>query len=169
MSIILTIKALEANGTLVRYEPNVERDSHPQGPRCLWLAADTWNWCSPAGAHPDGRIRDESLAHLLDQLNAFVRGDFMEYGVDIRRLCPHETDVWEIRSHLKKPQLRLIGWFVLPKMFVAVRGAVRDDLERARGPKWNRAITAADQARTALVGSVGWYDADPGRYIQNPR
>ena len=68
-----------------------------------------------------------------------------------------------------KPQLRLIGWFVLQKMFVAVHGVVRDDLERASGPKWNRAIAIADEARSTMVGSVGWYDADPGKYIQNPR
>jgi hypothetical protein len=54
-------------------------------------------------------------------------------------------------------------------MFVAVHGVVRDDLERASGPKWNRAIAIADEARSTMVGSVGWYDADPGKYIQNPR
>jgi hypothetical protein len=46
----------------------------------------------------------------------------MDWELDVKRLSPLETDVWEIRSHLAKPQLRLIGWFVLPKMFVAVRG-----------------------------------------------
>jgi hypothetical protein len=89
----------------------------------------------------------------------------MEYGIDIRRLCPFQTDVWEIRSHLKKPQLRLIGWFVLPKMFVAVHRAVRDDLEKTRGPKWDQLIGTAEQARSALVGFVGWYHEDPGKYL----
>jgi hypothetical protein len=169
LSIIHTIQGLEASGALVRYELTVVRDTHPQGSRSLWLTPDTWKWCFPVDAHPDVRIRDQSLAHLRDQLNAFVRGDFMEYEVDIRRLCPHHMDVWEIRSHLKRPQLRLFGWFVLPKMFVAVHRTVRDDLEKSRGPKWNHAIATADQARSAMVGSVGWFDADPGRYLQNPR
>jgi hypothetical protein len=169
LSIVLTIQALEASGALVRYEPTVVRDPDPQGPRHMWLTPNIRDWCSPAGPHPDDRIGDESLASLRDQLNAFVRGDFIEHGVDIKRLWPQRTDVWEIRSYLKKPQLRLFGWFVRPKLFVGVHGAVRDDLEKTRGPKWNRAISMADQARSTMVGEIGWYDADPGNYIRNPR
>jgi len=93
----------------------------------------------------------------------------MEYGVDVRRLCPREVDVWEIKSLLVKQQLRVFGWFVLPKLFVAVRGAVRDDLEKIRGPKWDQAIKSADEARKMLVGSVDWYHADPEMYLQSPR
>jgi hypothetical protein len=165
LSIIHIIKVLEARGALVRYKPTIPRDPHPQGSRSLWLTPDMWEWCCPAGAHADGRIRDESLAHLRDQLNAFVRGDFMEYEVDIRRLSPDEVDVWEIRSHLKKPQLRLIGWFVLPKMFVAVHGAVRDDLEKTRGPKWKVVIANAAKIRATLAGPVSWYNEDPYKYL----
>ena len=102
-------------------------------------------------------------------MNAFVLGEFIEYAIDIRRLCPPKMDVWEIRSHLKKPQLRLFGWFVLPKLFVAAHPKVRADLEKSKGPKWNRAIATADDMRKTLVGSVDWYDDDPNKYLQNPR
>jgi hypothetical protein len=169
LSIVHIILELESNGKLVPYEPTVVRRPHPHGPRRLWLTPDTAKWCFPAGPHPDGRIGDEALAHLHDQLNAFVWGDFMELGIDIRRLCPDETDVWEIKSHLKKPQLRLFGWFVLPKWFVAVHRAVRDDLEKKCGPKWDRAIATAEEARRTMVGPVAWYDPDPRKYLQNPR
>jgi hypothetical protein len=165
LSIIHIIQTLQGRGALVRYEPTIRRDFHPQGPRLLWLTPDAWKWCHPAGAHPDRRIRDESLAHLQDQLNAFVRGDFVEYEVDIRRLSPDESDIWEVRSHLKKPQLRLIGWFVLPKSFVAVDGAVRDDLEKTNGPKWERVIANAAKIRSTLAGPVSWYHEDPQKYL----
>lgn len=165
MSIILIVRELEKRGELVRYEPTIPRDVHPQVLRSLWLTLDTWKWCHPTGAHPDRRIRDKSLAYLQDQLDAFVGGDFIEYEVDMRRLSPDESDVWEIRSHLVKPQLRLIGWFVLPKTFVAVQGTVRDDLERTHGPKWNRVIANATQIRSRMVGSVNWYNDDPGKYF----
>jgi hypothetical protein len=89
----------------------------------------------------------------------------MQLGEDIRRLCPEGTDVWEIKSHLGQPQLRVFGWFVLPKWFIAVQGFVRDDLEKGRGPKWDRAIEAAAQARGTLVGSVKWNDEDPRKYL----
>src|SRR4030081_3321814 len=72
LSIVPIIIALEAGRELVRYEPTIARDSHPQSPRQLWLTPETRNWCFPAGPHPDSRIRDESLANLHDQLNAFV-------------------------------------------------------------------------------------------------
>jgi hypothetical protein len=47
----------------------------------------------------------------------------------MRRLRPDERDIWEIKSHLKKPQLRVLGWFALPKWFVGVHCVLRDDLE----------------------------------------
>jgi hypothetical protein len=169
LSIVITIKAVEASGKLVRYEPTVRKEPHPQGERHLWLTPDTRDWCFPGAAHPDTRIRNEALANLHSQMNAFVRGEFMEYGVDVRRLCPKEVDVWEIKSLLVKQQLRVFGWFVLPKLFVAVHGAVRGDLERSRGPKWDQAITTAEEARKKLVGTVEWYHADPEMYLQNPR
>jgi hypothetical protein len=150
---------------LVRYEPTIVRPPDPRGPRTLWLTADLRKWCLPVDAHPDGRITDRSLAHLLEQLNAFVRGSFMEYGTDIRRLDPIEKDIWEIKSHLVKPQLRMFGWFALPRMFVAIHAAVRDDLEKVSGPKWDRAIATAEDARTEMVGSVLWYDPDPLKYL----
>jgi hypothetical protein len=102
-------------------------------------------------------------------LNAFVLGDFMDYGgVDMRRLCPDDKDIWEIKSHLKKPQLRVFGWFVLPKYFVAVHQVVRDDLEKKKGPKWDAAIATAEHARATLVGPVDFFHVDPGKYVQNP-
>jgi hypothetical protein len=168
MSISLIIKALEANGALVPYEPFVKRPPHPQGPRYLWLTPTTFDWCFPEGSHPDARIGDASLANLADQMNAFVWGQFMEVGIDIKRLNPHDKDIWEVRSHLKKPQLRVFGWCALPKLFVATNYANRDDLEPSNGPKWNVAIDQADRFRTALVGLVDFFHANPSEYVKNP-
>jgi hypothetical protein len=165
LSIVLTISGLEASGKLVPYEPTIPGEPNPHGERRLWLTPETRKWCFPAVAHPDTRIRDEALAYLHSQMNAFVRGEFMDYGVDVRRLCPKEMDVWEIKSLLTRQQLRVFGWFVLPKWFVAVHTAVRNDLEPVRGPKWDHAIETAAEARRVLVGSVAWYDVDPGKYL----
>jgi hypothetical protein len=171
LSIVTIIHALVGAGRLVSYRPTVVRAPHPQGPRQLWLTPETYAWCSPAGNHPDSRVTDDSLAHLGDQLNAFVLGEFMDYRdcIDIRRLCPDERDIWEIKSHLKKPQLRVLGWFVLPKLFVGVHPVVRDDLEKKRGPKWDAAIAIADHARTELVGAINFFRVDPGEYVRNPK
>jgi hypothetical protein len=115
-------------------------------------------------------VTEECLAHLKDQLSAFVRGEFMDYhGGDMRRLCPEENDIWEIKAHLKKPQLRLLGWFVLPKWFVAVHPVVRNDLEKKKGTKWDAAIAKAESVRTELVGPVDFFHSDPGEYVKNPK
>jgi len=170
MSIALTIKQLERDRALLPFEPLVKRPAHEQGARYLWLTPAAFDWCFPDNAHPDGRISGESLAHLEAQMSAFVRGEFVDWkdGIDIKRLDPPERDIWEIRSHLKKPQLRLFGWFALPKWFVATNYALRDDLEPQRGPKWEAAIDFADRQRTMLVGSVDFYHDNPGEYVKNP-
>jgi hypothetical protein len=170
MSITLTIKELELRGALVPYQPLVERPAHEQGPRFLWMTPITFDWCFPQNAHPDARISDASLANLADQMNAFVWGQFMDWkdGIDIKRLEPHGRDIWEIKSYLKKPQLRVFGWFVLPKLFVATNCAVRDDLEPISGPKWNAAINLADQNRTTLFGHIDFFHTNPGEYVKNP-
>lgn len=170
MSIVHIISQLVNSSELVVYQPTVVRPTNPQGGRSLWLTPQTFDWCFPDAEHSDPRITDDSLAHLGDQMNAFVFGEFMDYrdGIDMKRLCPPELDIWEIRSHLKKPQLRVFGWFALPKWFVATNFAVRDDLEPDHGPKWAAAISTADHIRTQLVGSVDHYNDDPSVYIRNP-
>jgi hypothetical protein len=94
----------------------------------------------------------------------------MDYhGVDMRRLCPAEKDIWEIKSHLKKPQLRVLGWFALPKLFIGSHCAVRNDLEPSCGPKWDKIIDETERMRSDLVGSVDYFHVDPGEYVRNPK
>lgn len=171
MSIALTINQLTSDKVLVRYKPTIIRPDHADGPRQLWLTPETSKWCFPDDDHPDPRVSDKSLAHLGDQMNAFVRGEYMDYrdGVDIKRLKPEEKDIWELKSYLHKPQLRVFGWFPLPKWFVATNYAVRDDLEDDYGPKWDAAIALAEKHRARLIGSPTFFDQDRGKYLQNPK
>jgi hypothetical protein len=168
LSIVDTIKAVEASGALVHYEPTIVRANHSDGPRALWLTPDCKNWCFPTGPHPDIRIGQDQLAPLRVQLNLFVWGEFMEYDFDVKRLLPDEQDIWTIRSYGSTPQLRLFGWFALPKLFVGSHIVVRDDLEDVDGPKWRAAIAIAAGLRKELVGRVEWYNEDPEQYLQNP-
>jgi hypothetical protein len=92
-------------------------------------------------------------------MNAFVLGQFMEDGVDMRRLAPIENGVWEFRSYFNKPFLRVFGWFVLPKLFVAAHYKVRDDLEKTRGPKWESAIAATTALRDEMFGTELLYES----------
>jgi hypothetical protein len=118
MSIVNAVLGLDKAGLLVPHTSTVARAPNPQGGRRLWLTPETFQLCCPAGDHPDGRVTDASLTHLGEQMNAFVLGEFMDYkdGIDIKRLCPDERDIWEIKSYFVKPQLRLLGFFAVPKM-----------------------------------------------------
>lgn len=165
MSIFSIVIQLENAGRLVCHKQTVPRPVHPRGPRTLWMTPETYEWCFSEDERQDARIGDKPLAHLGDQFNAFIRGEFFEYEVDIRRLSPKEADIWEIRSYAHKPQLRVFGWFILPKMFVATNFAIRDDLEKGSGPRWDAEIAKAAAIRDKLVGRVDYYRDNPEEYI----
>jgi hypothetical protein len=169
LSIIITIQILEAAGGLVRHRPTVRAADAIGGPRHLWLTPDTRDWCFPSAQHPDARVTDEALAQMGDRMNAFVFGQFMEDGIDMKRLEPVENGVWEIRSYFKKPFLRVFGWFVLPKLFVAAHCKVRHDLEETRGPKWDRVIAETMALRDQMFGGDLLYQSNRyNDFVRNP-
>jgi hypothetical protein len=132
LSIFLIIQDLENARNLRPYEPTVQIKHHA---RHISMSPETHKWCSPQGPHLDTRISDESLAQLYAVLNGFVRGDELEYGLDMKHLCATDSEVWEFRSYARKPYLRVFGCFYLPNHFLAVHFSNRDDLEKKRGPK----------------------------------
>ena len=139
LSIITTLHERKCAGELVLYNPTVARWG-PRNQRTLWLTRDAFQWCCPIIKHSDARVTDEALADLQYVLNSFVFRDDLEDEIDMRHLEPKEYEVWEFRSYVKFPRLRLFGSFALPSIFVGVNYRVRDDLELRRGPKWDSAI-----------------------------
>ena len=149
MSIFLIIDNLEKIGKkLIPYPPTVPVKTRS---RHISMTPNTHKWCLPSGAHPDSRISDHCLSQLHEVLNAFVRGDEMENRIDIKRLHPSGSEVWEFRSYVHKPYLRVFGCFYLPNHFLAVHQANRDDLEKKSGPKWDRAIAKAISERDKFL------------------
>lgn len=139
MSIIGTLNTLSEAGDLVLYKPTVAPPQRGYR-RTLWLAPHAFQWCCPATDHPDARITDESIVDLQSVLNAFVFNRDMMQGLDMRHLEPKDDEVWEFRSYIHNPRLRLFGSFALPSIFVAVDYRLRSELEPRRGKKWNYAI-----------------------------
>jgi hypothetical protein len=136
-------------GDLFRYEPTVA----PRGDRrrTLWMTAACHEWCRPPAEHPDVRVTDEALVQLQEVLNSFVFYDEMVNGLDMKKLDPPELEVWEFRSYVAEPFLRVFGSFVVPSHFLAINYRLRGDLEARRGPQWDRAIAEAAQRRGALM------------------
>lgn len=141
LSIITTLLDMEKSGDLVRYQPTVSARGRGAGyRRTLLLTPDAYAWCRPAGPHPDARIGDESLIDLQFVLNSYVLNEELLNGMDAKRLDPPDKEVWEFRSYVKQPRLRLFGSFAHPRFFVGTHYRVRSDLEPKRGPQWNKVI-----------------------------
>jgi hypothetical protein len=132
------------------------------------MCPDTYKWCHPKKAHPDSRISDHSLAELYAVLNAFVRGDPLVYGLDMKHLETKDPEVWEFRSYvLHKPFLRVFGCFYLPNYFLAVHHSNRDDLEEKRGPKWDKAIAVTIAARDKILAGILPFSGNGfGQYVR---
>jgi hypothetical protein len=155
LSIVSRLDFLEQEGRLIGYVPTVIAGQDGP-PRQLWLTVDAHAWCFPKGKHPE-KIREMALAMASSQLNHFALGTTMIEDDDMKHLTPHSKEVWTIRSYLERPQLRLFGWFVQPRQFIVVHGKSRDDLERAVGPKWDRAIQKVIDARSQLFPGLAPY------------
>jgi hypothetical protein len=149
LSIRIILGQLVATGELIPYAPTVAA-APGRIVRCLWLTADAHRWCFPSGHHPDTRVSAKALASATHQLNSFVFGRWLESRVDLTQLCPQDKEAWEIRSCLAMPQLRLFGWFVLPRQFIVAHCKVRNDLEAETGPKWDAAIARVCDIRNEL-------------------
>lgn len=95
------------------------------------------------------------MANARAVLTAFVRGKALIEGEDLKRLDPHEKEVWEFRTGLalRKLQLRLFGWFPQPNHFVVVHGKRRGDLDISGSKAWDRAIQRVVEARRDLLPS----------------
>lgn len=120
-------------------------------PRSLWMTKSVQEWCCPSLGHPDVRVGEDAVDALRAVLNDFVHRRDLELGLDIKQLDPRERRVWEFRSYIGTPQLRVLGCFALPNTFVATATRVRDDLEPKRGPKWTRAINEAAYTFDKLI------------------
>lgn len=151
LSIISRLQVLHEAGAVVRYVPTVPPVARGLR-RSLLLSREAFLWCCPPGQHPDARITDECLADLQFVLNSFAFYHDMEPGLDVRHLEPKDNEVWEFRSYVKQPRLRLFGSFALPSVFVATDYRVRDDLEESRGPKWDAVINNTKDSISELFG-----------------
>lgn len=149
----------------MRYECTVR--AHEQLRRSLWLTPEAYQWCFPApgGRHPEG-IKEDALAQARYKLNSFVLGRELEQKIDLWELRTDYKQVWEIRTTLSNPQLRLFGWFPQPNHFVVVHGKNRNDLEPKDGPKWEKAIQKVVSVRRDLMqGEVLYLGVSYGDYI----
>jgi len=151
LSILEKLAQLVRDGDLVEYRPTTAPIASVV-PRRILLKKDICPSVVPVGEHPDPRVSLDAVDALQAVLNQFIhRVDAMLLGLDMKRLDPQSERVWEFRSYLRDPQLRLLGCFALENIFLGTAFRVRPDLEEKRGPLWTRAIKEAGRGFDHLV------------------
>ena len=119
-----TLEQLEAGGHLHRYDAALESWEMPDRYVTHTTDWDTWfeQQLKQVAAK---RGRNLSPYEQVEQiLYDFVTGRPMAYGVDYKKLEPIGQNVWE----LKTPDVRVFGWLVRKRHFVAVCGDLKDNL-----------------------------------------
>lgn len=138
--------ALEQEGRLFRHVQEIPAPREGNE-RFIWLTVAAREWYR----NPGKEFRQASFAMAIQQMDAFIRGARLFEGEDVKHLEPKHREVWEIRTVLERPQIRLFGWFPCQMHFVFVHAKSRDDLELHRGPKWDRAINKVVTTRAELL------------------
>jgi hypothetical protein len=121
-----TIEELEHNQTWLRHKPDLE-DWELQE-RCL-LLSKCWQTWQTNKLKPASRIRGRDLSPFeqVEQLfYEYVVGKPLVYGVHRRKLEPVGLHIWE----LKTEDVRIFGWFIMQRHFVAVCGEFKAKLSK---------------------------------------
>lgn len=103
---------------------------------------------------------------LADLLSGFCEGVELTYGWHFKDMLPHEHDVWE----LKRPDIRVFGWFHKRNCFVATGADLANQLKKFQG-LYAGYIRQAVEDRAALCeGTDSWVKgSNPNDVISNWR
>jgi len=128
LTYMATLEHLIATGKLKKHEPDLEDAELPERVVCFTPELDTWLYDVLRIASRD-RGRDLTPFEQTEQIfYDFVIGRPMAYSIHIRQLDPLRQHVWE----LKTTDVRILGWFPKKAHFVAVCGALKKVIPRAK-------------------------------------
>lgn len=109
-----------------KYDP--ELGSHGLPERMIYVSKKVEKWVSEELPEAEAFWGTEisPLEQLVEEFDAFCRGDELAVEYDFRCLRPAADGVWE----LKTPDLRVFGWFPLKNCFVAVVGHLANHVKK---------------------------------------
>ena len=100
--------------------------------RALFVSEELWNFLSTE--HLDAEMEDR-VGYLLADLDTFADGTELHPRY-LFLLSPSREAVWEIRSTIPDPSIRVLGRFAAKEVFIATNYALRDDLEGWQSRPW---------------------------------
>ncbi len=119
--------------------------------RAVLLEVESDEW--PPGEEENGLDARARKTNFQSQLVRFVEGATLRVNDEIKLLTPTDpnfADLFAFRSRPPSPQVRMLGYFARPAMFVAVGFEQRDDLEGLGAPGWASAAANAASEWQAL-------------------
>ena len=100
--------------------------------RALFVAEDLWSVLQS----PEGDAEwEERIGNLIADLENFVTADEISPRY-LFLLSPARDCVWEIRSVVHQPSIRVLGQFGLKDILVTTNFALREDLGAWNSPAW---------------------------------
>ena len=143
-SIWIEIETLEVSGRLLAVRPRSTRDVIK---RPMYLLPDLHNAIN--ASYPDAKDKDRYNSLWAD-LERFVTGQPITDAY-LRPLRPYRNRVWEIRSKMPRPSIRVFGLFASRDVFIGTSHQVRNVLTR---PEWTEAIRFARFQWRQLFGET---------------
>lgn len=160
-----TLLSLVDEEKLIRHDPELPPNVQPE--RIIFLHPRVPEQIETRiAAHPSTWNLEISPEEQLDELlSSFCEGGELTYGWHFRDMHPHGDDVWE----LKRPDVRLFGWFQTKDCFVIVAADAVWKLKQYKG-LYLSYVRLVVEDRAALVEEGSWVKGiDPNEVVSNWR
>jgi hypothetical protein len=140
-----TIEGLCQDGTLERFEPQLDPDELPM--RTVYFAPEAHEWCFSSRELGRQTPNPHSYDRVRALLSQFCAGRLLLRGAHIRELRPPSCRIWEFKTiPPERYSVRVFGWFYRPCVFIGCLCKYKNDVS----PRCANEIQATLSYRSTL-------------------
>jgi hypothetical protein len=122
-----TIDELCDDGTLERFEPQLDPGELPQ--RVVYLAPVAHEWCFSSRELGHQTPNPHSYDRVRALLSEFCAGRLLLHGAHVRNLRPPGNRIWEFKTiPPERHSVRIFGWFYRPCVFIGCLCKYKNDV-----------------------------------------
>ncbi len=168
MSIHGRLAVAVSNGLLIEFEPVITQESTKRSlfatPEVHRLVIGPWN----------DEAEEKRCGKLMADFERFVLGRHISVNWDkhsknamdsfMARLHPYEHEVWQIRSRVPSPGIRIFGRFAYRDCFIAFSWRYRRELNGKNSPEYLEVMRSCQAQWSNIFAS---YDAFTGDRIDD--
>lgn len=123
-----TLHDLYHDGTLERFEPNL--DPNQQSLRVAYMDPAANNWCFNSTELGEPTPNPHSYARVRAILDEFCAGALILEGLHIRQIGGKKRNFWEIKTVPERYSVRIFGWFHIPRFFIVACCKYKNDVSK---------------------------------------